>query len=265
MTVHAAVRYLKPEWKGRDERAFIYSKETRHENTAKYTVAIHDARALVANGEITVAQNGIAFAEHPVRITDYGDEEAVRRDYAETMVPTLLEATGGKEAFMVGHQVRTEDPKTFLGAYSRYVHCDYPLRRTHERERNLLKERGSPLADDIENVDYAWFNIWEAIERPAEQNQLTIIDAATTEADDFEEYLFTSDPKGGFAAIPLMNPNHRFLYFSKMQPGESVIFKQLDSRADKPLVCPHTAFYDPAIGEDHAGRRSVEYRALVIF
>ena len=265
MTVRAAVRYLKPEWKGRDERAFIYSKETRHQNTNKYTVAIHDAREEAASGELTVAENGIAFSRHPVRLSDYHDADAVRRDYEVTMVPMLLEATGGREAFMVGHQVRTEDPETFLGAYSRYVHCDYPLTRTHERERNLLKTRQSPLAETVEDLDYAWFNIWEAIDRPAEQNQLTIIDAATTRTEDFEEYLFTPNRDGGFAAIPTMNPNHRFVYFSNMEPGEAVIFKQLDSRPDEPLVCPHTAFYDPAIGENHAGRRSVEYRALVIF
>lgn len=28
------------------------------------------------------------------------------------------------------------------------------------------------------------------------------------------------------------------------------------------VVCPHTAFYDPSAGENHPGRRSVEFRAL---
>ena len=143
--------------------------------------------------------------------------------------------------------------------------CDYPLLPMQDRERNLLRQHKSPLANDVDRLDFDWFNIWEPIERPAIQNQLTILDAASIAQEDFQEYHFTSRPDGGYAAIPTRSPRHRFFYFSRMQPGEAAIFKQYDSRPNQPMVCPHTAFYDPAVGEHHAGRRSVEFRALVVY
>ena len=68
-----------------------------------------------------------------------------------------------------------------------------------------------------------------------------------------------------YAAIPTFNDKHRLYYFSNMRPGEAIVFKQYDSREGKAFVCPHTAFYDPAAGEDAQGRRSVEFRALCVF
>ncbi|MEE3133369.1 MAG: CmcJ/NvfI family oxidoreductase, partial [Pseudomonadota bacterium] len=114
-------------------------------------------------------------------------------------------------------------------------------------------------------ADYAWFNIWSPIERLAEQNQLTVLDARTLSMDDICEYNFTEQAGNGYAAIPAHNPNHRFFYFPQMKPGEVIIFKQFDSRSDKAMVCPHTAFYDPDVGDHSAARRSVEFRALCVF
>ena len=264
MSVNAVVRYLNDEWKARSERPFIYSKATRHRNTTRREVAIADARSLAA-GEIAIDDNGFTLVDHETAIADYSDNEAIRASYATELVPLLRRATGAREVFVQGHQMRTESPATFLGAYSRYVHCDYPMAPQPNREASILQKHGSPLAACVGKLDYAWFNIWEAIERPAEQNQLTVIDASTMADDDFQEYYFTPSASGGYAAIPTWNPAHRFYYFSNMQPGEAILFKQYDSRPGQPKVCPHTAFYDPAVGDDHAPRRSMEYRALCVF
>ena len=264
-TLRAEVRYLNDEWKERDDRPFIYDRDTRRRNTTRHEVDIIDARELTASGEVNVRSNGITLVRHETTVRNFHDAEAVRASYDTEIAPMLKQATGAREVFVQNHQVRTEDPKTFLGAYSRYIHCDYPLHPMADRERNLLRSRGSPLADEPGTLDYAWFNIWEPIDRPAVQNQLTIMDAASTAPEDFQEYHFTASPTGGYAAIPTRNPRHRFLYFSEMHPGEAAIFKQYDSRPNAPMVCPHTAFYDPSTGTDHPGRRSIEFRALVVY
>ena len=264
MMVTAAVRYLSDEWKARPDRAFIYSKETRHQNTTKRDVAITDARPLVADRSVGLEGNGFTFAAYEPNVTDYTDDAAVKASYETVIAPLLSDLTGAREVYVQSHQTRTENPETFLGAYSRYVHCDYPMTPSPEREANVLKAHGSAHAD-AENLDYAWFNIWAPTDRPAEQNQLTVVDASTLAPEDFEEYYFTPRADGGFAAIPTWNPNHRFYYVSNMRPGEAIVFKQYDSRPGMPKVCPHTAFYDPAVGENHTGRRSVEFRALCVF
>ncbi len=263
MTVQAAVRYLSDEWKARPDRAFIYSKETRHQNTTKRDVTITDARGLVADGSIDIERNGFTYSAYEPRVKDYADGDAVESSYATAIAPLLRELTGAREVYVQSHQTRTEDPKTFLGAYSRYVHCDYPMTPNRERVASLVKAHGRTTSD-VDGLDYLWFNIWAPIERPAEQNQLTVIDASTLSDEDFQEYHFTPSKEGGFAAIPTWNANHRFYYVSNMRPGEAIVFKQYDSRPGMPKVCPHTAFYDPSAGENHPGRRSVEFRAVCI-
>ena len=263
MTVQAAVRYLSDEWKARPDRAFIYSKETRHRNTTKRDVTITDARGLVADGSIDIERNGFTYSAYEPRVKDYADGDAVKSSYATAIAPLLRELTGACEVYVQSHQTRTEDPRTFLGAYSRYVHCDYPMTPNRERVASLLKTHDRATSD-LESLDYLWFNIWAPIERRAEQNQLTVIDASTLADEDFQEYHFTPSKEGGFAAIPTWNANHRFYYVSNMRPGEAIVFKQYDSRPGMPKVCPHTAFYDPAVGENHPGRRSVEFRAVCI-
>ncbi len=64
MTIQAAVRYLSDEWKARPYRAFIYSKETRHRNTAKREVTITDARPLIADGTLEIDTHGLAFCAY---------------------------------------------------------------------------------------------------------------------------------------------------------------------------------------------------------
>ena len=61
--VTAKVRYINDEWKTRADRAFIYSKETRHANTNLREVQICDARPLHAASDLDLDTNGFVFAE----------------------------------------------------------------------------------------------------------------------------------------------------------------------------------------------------------
>ena len=176
MTLRAAVRYLSDEWKTRPDRAFIYSKKTRHRNTAKRDVTITDARSLVADGSIDIERNGFTYSAYEPHATDYTDADAVKSSYDTAIAPLLRELTGAREVYVQDRQIRTEDPKTFLGAYSRYMHCDYPMASNPARVSNLLKAHGRDRDNvDVESLDYLWFNIWAPIDRPVEQNQLTVI------------------------------------------------------------------------------------------
>ena len=264
MSIQAEVRYLNEEWRDRDDRPFIYSRESRHQNTSKHTVEIHDARAAVADGTITMATNGFTLARHGVSVADYSDNAAVEAAYGSEVLPMLKAVTGASQVFMMAHQVRNEKPETFLGAYSRYLHCDYALHPTPEREKQVLARHGSPLADKVGEFDYAWYNIWEPIERTALQNQLCVIDGKSAGRGDFHEYHFTNDAEAGYATMPMPSAAHRFWYFSNMEPGEAIVFTQYDSRDGHPLAVPHTSFYDTSVTEA-LGRRSVEYRALCVF
>ena len=50
-----------------------------------------------------------------------------------------------------------------------------------------------------------------------------------------------------------------------MNPDEVLVFKQLDSRIEKSLVCPHTSFIDPNAAPDAAERQSIDIRFMCVF
>ena len=87
--VTAEVRYLDSRWKDRDDRPFIYSKQTRRENTIKRAVAITDARELQSNGDLDLDTSGFVLAGHDSAVNDFHDEAAVKASYETEIVPLL--------------------------------------------------------------------------------------------------------------------------------------------------------------------------------
>ena len=130
--------------------------------------------------------------------------------------------------------------------------------------RDQLKRHQSPLLGEMERWDFAWYNVWQPIDREVVQNPLTVLDASTVDAEGVVEYVVTETGEG-IASLPLPSPAHRLYYFSRMQTDEVIVFKQLDSRPDVAQVCPHTSFYDPAAPDDAPGRRSIEMRVMCAF
>ena len=114
--------------------------------------------------------------------------------------------------------------------------------------------------------DYAFYNLWRAVEVPVECDPLVWVDASTVLAQDIIDYRPVKEGTDqGVAAVPLFNTNHRHHYIPNMQPDEVLILKQLDSRQGVAQVCPHTSFVDPTTPADARPRRSIDVRFLCIF
>ena len=71
--------------------------------------------------------------------------------------------------------------------------------------------------------------------------------------------------KNHMAAICGSDLHQRYCYFPQMNPDEVLVFKQLDSRIEKSLVCPHTSFIDPTAAPDAAERHSIDIRFMCVF
>ena len=127
-----------------------------------------------------------------------------------------------------------------------------------------LARFSSPLEDEMERWDFAWYNVWQPIDHEVVQNPLTLLDASTLDPDSVVEYFATKGDEG-IASLPIHSSEHRLYYFPRMQTDEVVVFKQLESRPDRATVCPHTSFYDPAAADDAVGRRSIEMRVMCAF
>lgn len=261
--VRTKVDYLDAEWKTRRGRPQIHSNETRLAVTSPVDVEVHDARPAQRAGLLDLDSNGFVLAEHETAVTDFRDRNQIRDLYVPEMSELLSSLTGADEVFWFAFApLRNEAPDDFFAAYSLYMHCDYAPRFADQLTIDLLQRRDSPLAHDHAGWEFAWFNLWRPVDWEVQERPLTIVDASTVDRSDIVEYRPAAD---ALASLPVHDDQHRLSYFPAMQTNEVAIFKQLDSRPSRALVCPHTSFVDPDSPADARPRRSFELRLVCAF
>ncbi len=261
-SVSASVRYLNPEWRGRDTRPRITSRDTRRANTRFYDVQIENARPMHERGELALDTNGFVLAQHHTAVRDFGDTAEVSGTYYPEVKALIQKMNGADDVVVLQHVIRREDSSAFNAAYARYVHVDYSEARAPDFSRRLMVEGGLCEQGETDGYDFAWYNTWQPIERDVQRNPLTLIDIRTLERGDFHEYVFDED---GVASAPFYSPDHRHYYFPRMQTTELIAFKQLDSRPGRRSLCAHTSFDDASSHLDALPRRSIEVRMMCIF
>ena len=264
-SVGARIRYLSPEWRGRDGRPQISSRESRRANTRFYDVRIADARPLQERGELDLDTNGFILVEHRPDLRDFHDAEEVKRAYYPGIRSLIEKLTGAAQVAVLHHVIRTEKATSFNEAYARYVHCDFSEARAEEMTRKLLAERGIRVDLSSGRYDVAWYNTWQPIEREVQQNPLMLVDSGSLETADLAEYTFGDAEYDAVASMPFYNAKHRHFYFPRMQTHELIVSKQLDSRPGRARLCPHTSFDDLTAPADALRRRSIEVRVMCLF
>ena len=182
------------------------------------------------------------------------------------MKNVILDLTGAHAAFSFPfYQVRSKNPANFFDAYSLYMHCDFSPDTWLQFAQHIVKESGTSEEYPEESWDFALYNFWRPIENPVEKDPLVLIDARTVERTDIINYRLIEEGDKAQAAVPLFNKKQRYCYFPQMNPDEVLVFKQLDSRIEKSLVCPHTSFIDPNAAPDAAERQSIDIRFMCVF
>lgn len=264
--VTAQIAYLNDEWKGRDELARIYSRETRHANTTKRDVEVRDGRPEAEAGLLDLDRNGFVLVSHETQFTDFDNKTAIEGEYFAEMRELILEVTGAVDALPFPfYQLRSRHPANFFDAYSLYMHCDFSLNSWHAMAQRIISEQGGGREYPPERYDFALYNMWRPIGQAVLKSPLAIVDASSVDPDDILEYRLAPTGTTSLAALPVFNPSHRHYYFPHMQTDEVLVFKQQDSRPGVARVCPHTAFVDPESPIDAAERRSIDIRMVCVF
>ncbi len=262
-TVEAKVRYMDPKFAEAGEIPEIGNRETRRAATAVHFVEVLDARPLASEGSLGLDTTGFVLARHDPELRDFSDHDAIARRYYPGVESLVAKLTGASHVFMMSHVVRTENPLDFNNAYARFVHCDYTPKNARAFSKMVLEEQGADLDPDA--WDFVWYNTWQPFDREVQQNPLTLIDASSLEDGDLREYLYTGDGGANVSLMPVQRDGHRFYFFPRMQTDEIMVFKQLETRSEAGLPCPHTSFDDMTAPDDALGRRSVETRLMCAF
>ena len=262
--VESQIAFVNEEWREQSDLPRIYNRESRHANTTRHDVIIHNAR--LNEDEYDLDSCGYALINHRTEVTDFRDKEVIADQYFPEMKKVILDLTGAHAAFSFPfYQVRSKNPANFFDAYSLYMHCDFSPDTWLQFAQHIVKESGTSEEYPEESWDFALYNFWRPIENPVEKDPLVLIDARTVDRKDIINYRLIEEGDKAQAAVPLFNKNQRYCYFPQMNPDEVLVFKQLDSRIEKSLVCPHTSFIDPTAAADAAERHSIDIRFMCVF
>ncbi len=231
--------------------------------SAEHPVTIRNARPIV--DRLSLDREGFVLLHHRTAVTDFYDEEQIRRIYYPECERVMKEAAGAVRVVAFDHIVRNAAMSAkdkLIKIPAKRVHNDYTAWSAPQRVRDLMGDE----AEELLRHRFAINNLWRPIRGPVLDSPLTLCDAQTLEP----ENLIASDLKypdrTGETYSVTFNPNQRYYYFPKMQPDEAVLIRCYDSALQgAQRFSAHTGFDDPTTPPDAPPRESLEVRMLVFF
>lgn len=218
-------------------------------------VAVCDERA--AGMPTTFEEASVAFTAFPTQITTFGDDLSWRAAYDGELTTLLGQEVGAKEVVVFDHTVRVDDPNADRKP-ARNVHSDYSVDGAKQRLVDIL---GAERAAEWSKGHYAFINVWRPVGDPINSAPLGFVLPRSVAAEDWILLdLIYPDRKGQIMGLAA-NPDHEWLYMSKMTPDDVAYFNIFDNRG-RPSI-GHSALdmvEDPSITTT---RKSIESRTLV--
>ena len=232
-------------------------------------VQLHTTQAerLAARRALRVLdREGFALTRHDTAVSNFGDEDEVKRVYYPEMEHLLMRETGASRVLVFDHNVRRDggakEAQSEVRGAVRRIHNDYTLTSAPRRFEDLLGEDVASL----EGKRTAIVNVWRPIRGPVETAPLALADASSVPAEDVIAADLIYTDRVGEIYYAAYNRDHRWVYFPRLERDEALLIKGYDSADDgRARFSLHTAFDDPTTPENAAPRESIEVRALVVF
>jgi hypothetical protein len=217
-------------------------------------------------GGFAFEKNGFRFVEHASRVTNFYDEDEIRRVYYPEMEALVKQESGAKRVVVFDHTLRTADDDLRQVAkirdVVRRVHNDYTEWSGPQRVRDLMGGE----AEELLRHRFAIVQVWRPIRHPVESWPLAIADARSLAPDDMVVTERRYANRVGQTSAITWNPDHRWYWFPRMRPDEALVFKVYDSLKDgRARFTAHTAFEDPTTPPFARPRESIEIRTLAFF
>lgn len=230
-----------------------------------HRVTVRDARPLASG--LSLDREGFAFAPHRSEVKDFSDEaELNTRAHAEA-IALVRQVTGAGRVEVFDHTYRRNTPDVPDRAPGiprqpvMRVHNDYTEGSGPQRVRDLMGDE----ADGLLTRRYAFINVWRPTRGPVLELPLAVCDAGSVAPRDFVASDLVYRDRRGEIYVATYNPAHRWFYFPRMQPDETILIKCYDSHRDVARFAPHGAFEDPTSPPDAPRRESLEIRTVAFF
>lgn len=238
--------------------------EKRKGRYGPYEMKIHNGRAIA--DELSLEREGFILCRHETKVTNFYDEDDVRRIYYPEIEELVKRTAGAKRVLVFDHTLRSADQATRegkkIGGPVRNAHNDYTEWSGPQRVRDLLPDE----AEELLQRRFAVVQVWRPINKPVEREPLAIADARTIGTDEIVPSARIYPNRRGEVFHCTYNPKHRWYYFPHMRRDEAMVFKCFDSERDgRARWTAHCAFDDPTSPPDAPPRESIEMRTLAFF
>lgn len=228
------------------------------------TVGIRSARPIQA--DLALDAEGFTLVQHRSKVTDYNDDDKVKRVYYPESADILEKMTGADRIVIFDHTVRRHIPgfdsqrSEFPRQPVKRVHVDQTTRSGPKRVRDLLPGEADVLLRGRVQI----VNLWRPIRGPVRDLPLAVCDASSVAVDQLVPSELVYLNRIGETYAVKFDPGHRWFYVPEMQTHEVLLLKSYDSQTKGcARFTPHSAFSDPTAPPDAAPRESIELRALV--
>ncbi|MGE0627099.1 MAG: CmcJ/NvfI family oxidoreductase [Hyphomicrobiaceae bacterium] len=229
-----------------------------------HTVKIHDARPV--KDLFTLDDNGFVLITHETAVTDFYEDDQIRRVYYPEMIDVVRTRSGSRRVVVFDHTVRHGDDGERavrkLREPVQRVHNDYTEWSAPQRVRDIMGAEAEALLERR----FAVIQVWRPINRPVEREPLAFADGRSVP---FEDYVIAERRyanRVGQTYRVKYGPGHRWYYLPDMRPDEALVFKVYDSARDgRVRFTAHSAFDDPTSAADARPRESIEIRTLAFF
>ncbi len=220
-------------------------------------VKVRDARRSLT--ETSFEADAVAFVSAPTTVSFVQGGDAWRAEYDAELTTLLADKLDVQEVIIFDHTIRVDDPDA-VRKPARNVHSDYSPDGAHQRLIDIL---GADTAAEWRAGHYAFINIWRPVEAPINSAPLGFVLPSSVAPDDWILLdLIYPERKGQIMGLAA-NPDHQWIYMSKMTPDEVAYFNIFDNQG-RPSI-GHSALdmvEDPNVTTI---RKSIESRTLVRF
>jgi hypothetical protein len=228
-------------------------------------VMIHDARQL--SPPASLDQQGFSLEQHGTAVNDFYDMDTVHQQYEAEIIPLVLAASGGAEALVFDHTLRS-DSRNVRGERSirepaSVIHNDYTDASARKRLQDLLSPEE---AKTRLSKRFAIVNVWRSVKGTVLNSPLACCDATTVATSELVASERRAKERIGELELVNFSSVHQWYYYPRMGVDEALLIKTFDSATDgRARRSVHTAFDNSLASPDAPPRESIESRLLIFF